>query len=319
MTNITLDGLPAKTGTIFDAGIIHYREGGVDKKVTVADFLIRISEEYSSDINTFLAAADKAAGRAALGIARRTAVSNADYTILVTDKVVAQIGTMSAARTFTLPTAALYPAGEELIIVDQSGSVTSSNKIIISRSSADTIDGATSKELTTAYGFLRLISDGISKWKVANAFQATDTLLGTAKIATQLETDTGTDDLTIVTPLKLKNNLITKRFTSSEQVITIGGGLTIPHGLGVRPTLVTTNLICKVADQGYSIGDVIDIALTESNPSGSYGSTITLDSTNLFVRYGSISPVYYVNNKSTGNVAPITIASWKTIFTAWSI
>ena len=98
MANITLDGLPAKTGTVSDTGIIHFREGGVDKKMTVADFLIRISEEYSSDINTFLAAADKAAGRAALEIARRTTVSNDDYTILATDKVVAQIGTMSAPR-----------------------------------------------------------------------------------------------------------------------------------------------------------------------------------------------------------------------------
>ena len=101
MTNITLDGLPAKTGTISDAGIIHYREAGVDKKMTVADFLIRISEEYSTDINTFLGAADKAAGRAALEIARITTVNNAAYTILVTDKVVAQTGTMTATRTFT--------------------------------------------------------------------------------------------------------------------------------------------------------------------------------------------------------------------------
>jgi hypothetical protein len=168
MTNITLDGLPAKTGTISDAGIIHYREGGVDKKMTVADFLIRISEEYSADVNTFLGAADKAAGRAALGIARRTAVSNTNYTILVTDKVVAQTGTMSAVRTFTLPTAALYPAGEELIIVDQSGTVTFANSITVARASSDTIDGETSMSITQKYGVLVLISDGTSKWKLKN-------------------------------------------------------------------------------------------------------------------------------------------------------
>ena len=170
MANITLDGLPAKTGTVSDTGIIHFREGGVDKKMTVADFLIRISEEYSSDINTFLAAADKAAGRAALEIARRTTVSNDDYTILATDKVVAQIGTMSAPRAFTLPTAASYPAGEELIIIDQSGTVTDTNKIAVSRVSTDTIDGLTSANIESAYGILRLISDGTSKWKVSNAF-----------------------------------------------------------------------------------------------------------------------------------------------------
>jgi len=35
--------------------------------------------------------------------------------------------------------------------------------------------------------------------------QSTESLLGIAEIATQAETDTGTDDLKIVTPLKLKN------------------------------------------------------------------------------------------------------------------
>lgn len=178
MTNITLDGLPAKTGTISDSGIIHYREAGVDKKMTVADFLIKISEEYSTDINTFLGAADKAAGRAALEIARRTTVNNTNYTIIATDKVVAQTGTMTAARTFTLPSAALYPAGEELIIIDQSGTVTPANKISVARSSTDTIDGYTSKDITSAYGFLRLISNGSNSWKIASASPATTTTQG---------------------------------------------------------------------------------------------------------------------------------------------
>ena len=195
MTNITLDGLPAKTGTVSDAGIIHFREGGVDKKMTVADFLIRISEEYSSDINTFLATADKAAGRAALDIARRTTVSNDDYTILATDKVVAQIGTMSAPRAFTLPTAASYPAGEELIIIDQSGTVTATNKITVSRVSADTIDGLTSANIEGAYGILRLISDGTSKWKVSNSYiQATESVAGIALLPKQITiANNGTD------------------------------------------------------------------------------------------------------------------------------
>lgn len=168
MANITLDGLPAKTGAIDGAGILHLRESGVDKKMTVANFLIRISEEYSTDINTFLGAADKAAGRAALGIARRTAVSNANYTILVTDKVVAQTGTMSAARIFSLPAASTYPAGEELIVEDESGTVTATNKITVQRNGTDTIDGLTSIEINKSYGILKLISDGVDSWKIAN-------------------------------------------------------------------------------------------------------------------------------------------------------
>lgn len=168
MTNITLDGLPAKTGTISDAGIVHYREAGVDKKMTISDLLTKISSQYENFINTFLSSSDTASARAALDIARRTAVSNADYTIIATDKVVAQTGTMTAARTFTLPAASAYPAGEELIVIDQSGTVNFANNITITRTSSDTIDGETSMSIAQKYGILVLISDGVSKWKLKN-------------------------------------------------------------------------------------------------------------------------------------------------------
>ena len=196
MTNITLDGLPAKTGTVSDAGIIHYREGGVDKKMTVADFLIKISEEYSADINSFLASVDKEAARIALGVSRRTTVSNVDYTVLTTDKVIAQTGTMSEARTFSLPSAASFPAGEELIIIDQSGTVTPTNKIIVTRNGSNTIDGATSKDITAAYGFLRLICNGIDSWKIVNVdpiVSATTSVPGIVELLTNAELQTGTD------------------------------------------------------------------------------------------------------------------------------
>lgn len=41
MSNITLDGLPLKTGTVSDAGIVHYRESGVDKKLTISDLIAK--------------------------------------------------------------------------------------------------------------------------------------------------------------------------------------------------------------------------------------------------------------------------------------
>jgi hypothetical protein len=66
MANITVPGLPAKTGTILDAAYLHLNESSVDKKVTIAQLLAKIQAQYSSDIVTFLSSANKAEGRVSL-------------------------------------------------------------------------------------------------------------------------------------------------------------------------------------------------------------------------------------------------------------
>lgn len=168
MANITVPGLPAKTGTILDAAYLHLNESSVDKKVTIVQLLAKIEAQYSADIVTFLGSANKAEGRANLSIDRRVTVDDANYTILATDKVVAQIGTMSAARTFSLPAASSFTGGAELIIVDESGSVTETNTIVIQRNGTDTIDGDTSVIINQSYGIVRLISNGSNSWKLSS-------------------------------------------------------------------------------------------------------------------------------------------------------
>jgi hypothetical protein len=60
MTSISLDSLPAKTGTVSDAGIFHYRESGVDKKLTVSDLLTKILSSYDNldDLETLSSVAN---------------------------------------------------------------------------------------------------------------------------------------------------------------------------------------------------------------------------------------------------------------------
>jgi hypothetical protein len=109
--------------------------------------------------------------RANLGVDKRTTFSNAAYAVLSTDKYIAQVGTMSASRTVTLPAAANVNAGYEIIIADESGTVTTTNTIVVTRAGSDTIDGETSTTIGSAYGVKRFISDGTSKW-TCNSGQA---------------------------------------------------------------------------------------------------------------------------------------------------
>jgi len=60
----------------------------------------------------------------------------------------------------------------------------------------------------SAHWMVLVYSTTLSKWILVNPasnIQATETTIGQAEIATQTETNTGSDDLRIVTPLKLSN------------------------------------------------------------------------------------------------------------------
>lgn len=105
----------------------------------------------------------------------RETFSNANYTITdAADRMVAQIGTLSTSRTVTLPSAA-GRAGQRFIILDESGSVTWANNIVITRAGTDQFYGtngaaSSSIRIWVPYGGVELISDGASKWMIVRRF-----------------------------------------------------------------------------------------------------------------------------------------------------
>lgn len=105
-----------------------------------------------------------ARGASGLNIEHRVTFSNANYTVQTTDRYVAQVGTMSAARTVTLPAANAVAAGYEVIIGDESGTVSSTNTLTVQRAGSDTINGGTSYVVSSPYTLQIFRSDGSSKW-----------------------------------------------------------------------------------------------------------------------------------------------------------
>lgn len=109
----------------------------------------------------------------------RTPVSNVDYTILPTDTHVVQVGTMSAARTFTLPLANSVAAGYEITIADESGTVghlrLTDYYLIVGKTGGDAIVSPrfptiqNKQEITTPYDSMKFVSNGVDKWLVVDA------------------------------------------------------------------------------------------------------------------------------------------------------
>lgn len=97
----------------------------------------------------------------------RTAVSDAAYTVLATDRMAAYTA-LTAARVITLPASTAYPTGTRLLIVDETGNCGVTKTLTINAAGSDTISGAASAVVNQAYGFIGLESNQAGQWTVVD-------------------------------------------------------------------------------------------------------------------------------------------------------
>jgi hypothetical protein len=185
----------------------------------------------------------------------RQTFSNANVTINSGVRQVAQTGTMSAVRTATLPAASAYPNGTGFFLTDESGTVTSTNKITATRAGSDTINGGTTLDIITAYASPFFQSDGSSKWTVdirgtTRGGTGTSTAPTDAQIligqttssylpktisgsgATITLNDTGVLTISSIPNASLSNSAITIAGTSTS----LGGSITLDTITGLSST-----------------------------------------------------------------------------------
>ena len=110
----------------------------------------------------------------------RTAVSDAAYSALTTDRLIAYTA-MTAARVVSLPLASAYPTGTRLTIIDETGNCTALISITITPNGTNTINGVNgSIVINTAYGQATLESNGSNGWTALGVGYATATRLATS-------------------------------------------------------------------------------------------------------------------------------------------
>lgn len=98
----------------------------------------------------------------------RTTVNNANYTGVATDRYIAQTGTLSATRNWTLPFANTVAAGEVVTVGDESGTAKTTTPIVVQPRLGDSMNGDTSGYiiLNYAYATQSFISNGSNGWYV---------------------------------------------------------------------------------------------------------------------------------------------------------
>jgi len=110
-------------------------------------------------------------------------------------------------------------------------------------------------------------------------------------------------------------------FVSSEQTLTAGGLLTLAHGLSAVPLLIQGHMVCKTTDAGYAADDTVIVTFDSGSTAtaNSYGWACYFDSTNVYIRMGSVANFPILANKGTGvQDAGLTLANWKLVVRAFA-
>lgn len=104
-----------------------------------------------------------------------------------------------------------------------------------------------------------------------------------------------------------------KSFISEPQVITSAGSLTLTHGLGRLPEMLSFSLVCVTAESTFSVGDRIYI--DQFNNNATRGLTVRATEEELFITFGSSANVFQVH-AATGNGYALNNANWKLVVVA---
>lgn len=144
-------------------------------------------------------------------------------------------------------------------------------------------------------------------WKPVAPSQAWGSITGTLSDQADLQS--------VLTGLQ-SNQKITKKFVSGELAISASALISAPHALGTRPEILYMDLICKVAEGGWSVGDVVPLSIQILEVAdASRGMQMYADATNL---YAKISGAPVIGNKSTGALFTIAFTNWRSIMRAYA-
>jgi len=219
-----------------------------------------------------------------------TALSDAAATLTAAQLIGGEFTiTPTVARIQTLDTAAN-------IISALGGSVDNSNfEFTVVNLAAFDVTIATAAGVTLVGNMV--VNDGSGTFRVRR-------LSGTTVSVTRLAT--------------IKTSIINKEYDSGDQTITSGGLLTLSHGLGSLPKIMNYSLKCTSSEQGYSVGDIIDIYLNSSQGTSNRLNAAIKTSTQIKLRFTAASACFAANVASNGNTAILTNSSWKIIIRAFA-
>lgn len=171
-----------------------------------------------------------------------------------------QTGSLSGAITRTLALCTTYTAGARVIVEDISGTVTGSNTISVaphatSGGETDTINGSTSAQfINSAYGYLIISTDGVSKWTVVGAVGSVSGVSSITGTANEINASASTGAVTLSIPSNavLPGSPTTTTPSVNDSSTKIATTAMVNPGTGALGTVTTSTTVNWAASTGYS-------------------------------------------------------------------
>lgn len=147
---------------------------------------------------------------------------------------------------------------------------------------------------------------------------ASTTQYGITRIATSAETRAGLAVDISVSPGGMKDSLgFSNTFRSGSLAITAGANITAAHGFGSTPYFYMAEIVCDVANVGYSTGERLNVSCISGQDTSGAGIGGNVYVNNATIGYQVGSTAIIIPQKATGTSMAITLADWHIELTAW--
>ena len=175
----------------------------------------------------------------------------------------------------------------------------------------------------TATNILKKRNEANSAWISLGTIDETAgtfTPSGERALASLAQAEAGTDNVTLMTPLRVSQAIDAlgnpSDYQSSNLVIALASAFTLTHSLGGMPSDCQAWLYCVTADAGWSAGDFYGPIGAETFGDGANnGIAIAMNATQIKVKLGAQSVA--ILHASTGVRTTITYANWRLVVRAW--
>jgi hypothetical protein len=192
-----------------------------------------------------------------------------------------------------------------------------------SNATAPTVTYANMFWYDTAANQLKKRNEANSAWIILGTIDegtGTFTPSGQPALASQAQAEAGTDNTTVMTPLRVTQAIDAlgnpADYQSAQQTIAIGSTFTLSHGLGKLPSNVQVWLVAVANSEGYTSGDWYGPVGAETFADGANtGVAIAMNTTQVKIKLGSQST--NILNFSTGSRTGLTFANWRLVVRAW--